>query len=376
MSAEPRLLSRWLRANWQGVSRPVLALAAAFLAGGLLVWALGSNPFTTYAQLLRGGLDGWPNIAVTLQATTPLVFTGLAVAFAFRGGLWNIGVEGQMLFGALAAGIVGYAVHLPAPLHVIASLAAAAIAGSLWAAIPGLLRAYLNVNELVLSIMLNSIALYLTSFVASRLLKAPGPTNKLPDILPTAQLGQFTMYSQLNAGFFIAIALVIIVLAFNTLTRRGFEFKMLGLSPRFAHYGGLRVRSSMVQVMLISGAIAGLGGAEQTLGVYRAYFDGFSPGYGFDGIAVAMLSNNHPLGVLASAFLFGALNSGSSVLQMTTNVTKDLVKVLQAIVILMLAAQYFGLFRFRLGRPRSAAAAPELTQVSELSQVTPANEGS
>jgi len=337
------------------LGRPVLALVAAFVAGGLLVLALGSNPFTVYSQLIRGGLDGWPNIAVTLQSTTPLIFTGLAVAFAFRGGMANIGVEGQMLFGALAAGIVGSAVRLPAPLHVTACLLAAALAGSLWAAIPGVLRAYFNVNELVLCLMLNPIALNVTSFFASRALKAPGPTNKLPDIQPTAELAQLTLFSQVNTGLFIAVVLVGLVLAFNGLTRRGFEFKILGLSPRFAHYGGLRVRSSMLAVMLVSGAIAGLGGAEQALGVYRAYYDGFSPGYGFDGIAVAMLANNHPVGVLASAFLFGTLSSGSSVLQMTSNVTKDLVKVLQAIVILMLAARAMG---WRLPRVRTRPPEP------------------
>ena len=340
----------WAQVAWPVVFRSIVALGVAFVVGGLLVWVMGGNPFNVYAQLIKGGLSGWPNIAVTLQFTTPLIFTGLAVAFAFRGGLWNVGVEGQLLFGALAAGVVGYAVSLPAPLHVAACLLASAIAGALWAAIPGVLRAYFNINELVVCLMLNPIALSVTSFVASRVLKAPGPTNKLPDIRPSAELAQFTLFSQVNTGLFIAIVLVAVILVFNVLTRKGFEFRILGLNPRFAHYGGVRVRSSMVAVMLVSGAVAGLGGAEQVLGVYRAYYDGFSPGYGFDGIAVAMLASNNPVGVLASAFLFGALNSGSAVLQMTTNVTRDLAKVLQAIVILMLAAQFLAIIRFRRGR--------------------------
>lgn len=328
------------RSIWSLIARPFVAIVAALLIGAVLLLALRENPLRVYEQLFRGGLQGWPNLAVTFQAMTPLMFTGLAVAFSFRGGLWNVGVEGQLLMGALAAGYVGYAFHLPAPLHVTVSLLAAMLAGALWAAIPGILRAYLNVNELVMCLMLNPIALYITSFVASRVLKAPGPTNKLPDIQPSASLGQLSLFSQLNTGIFVAIGLVALLLFINFRTSKGFDWKIVGLSPKFAFYSGIAVRRNMVLIMLISGAIAGLGGAEQALGVYRAYYDGFSPGYGFDGIAVAMLADNHPIGVVLSAFLLGALNSGSTVLQMTTNVTKDLVKVLQAIIILLLAAQF------------------------------------
>ena len=329
-----------LRSLLRPVASPAIAVAVAMVVGAALVVALGHNPIEVYWTLIEGSLVGWPNLSTSLQYTTPLIFTGLAVAISFRAGLWNIGAEGQMLMGALAAGIVGYAVPLPAPFHVAACLVAAMLGGIGWAAIPALLRVYLGVNEIVVCLMMNPIALLLTGYVATHLLKAPGPTNKLPDILDTAVLANFSVFSQLNAGIFIALACCLIAAGVNAATVRGFEWKIMGLNPRFAYYGGIRVRGNAVAVFLVSGAIAGLAGAEQVEGVYKAFYDNFSPGYGFDGIAVAMLANSNPIGVVVAAFLFGAMNAGSAVLQMMTNVSKYLVQVLQFIIVLILAAQF------------------------------------
>jgi len=322
------------------VLSPILAVLIAMAVGAILVAAVGENPIYVYATLVEGGLVGWPNLSVALQLTTPLIFTGLAVALSFRAGLWNIGAEGQMLMGALAAGILGYAVPLPAALHIPLCVSAAFLGGALWAAVPALLRVYLSVNELVVCLMMNPIALLLTGYVSARALKAPGPTNKLPDILDSAILPNFSLFSQLNAGIFIALAACGVVMFVNAATLRGFEWKILGLNPRFAYYGGINVGRNALAVFLMSGGIAGLAGAEQVLGVYKAYYDNFSPGYGFDGIAVAMLAKNSPIGVIFAAFLFGAMNAGSAVLQMTTGVSKYLVQVLQFIIVLVLAAQF------------------------------------
>jgi simple sugar transport system permease protein len=319
---------------------PFVAVLMAVLVGALLVASVGQNPIYVYATLIKGGLVGWPNLSVALQLTTPLIFTGLAVAISFRAGLWNIGAEGQMLMGALAAGITGYAVSLPTFVHIPLCVMAAFLAGALWSAVPALLRIYLGVNELVVCLMMNPIALLLTGYVSARELKAPGPTNKLPDILDSAILPNFSLFSQLNAGIFIALACCGIVALVNGATVRGFESKIIGLNPRFAYYAGVDVRQTALAVFLISGGVAGLAGAEQVLGVYKAYYDNFSPGYGFDGIAVAMLARNNPIGVILAAFLFGALNGGSAILQMMTGVSKYLVQVLQFIIVLVLAAQF------------------------------------
>jgi simple sugar transport system permease protein len=336
---------------------PLFAIVISFAVGGLLVLALGRNPFAVYGALLTGAFSGWPNLSVTLQMTTPLLFTGLAVALAFRSGIWNIGVEGQMLMGGLFAGIVGYAAPLPDPLMVPACLLAAVAGGAAWAAIPALLRVFVGVNELVICLMLNPMALLLTGWISARVLKAPGPTNKLPDVVDAARLTNFTLYSQLNTGIFIGLACCVLVAIFNVATVRGFEWKLIGLNARFANYGGVRIRANVVAVMLVSGAIAGLAGAEEVLGAYGAYYDNFSPGYGFDGIAVAMLANSNPIGVILSSFLFGALNSGSSVLQMQLGVSKYLVQVLQFLVVLILAARFTFSWRGRrrpLTAPRAA----------------------
>jgi simple sugar transport system permease protein len=340
----------------QPLASPLIAIVIAVIVGGVLVALLGNDPVEVYGTLIEGSLVGWPNLSVALQMTTPLIFTGLAVAVSFRAGLWNIGAEGQMLVGALFAGIAGYALHLPPFLHIPVCLAAAFLGGALWAAVPALLRVYLNVNELVICLMMNPIALLATGYVSTRLLKAPGPTNKLPDIADSAVLTNFSLFSQLNAGIFIALACCVIVLFINIATVRGFEWKILGLNPRFAYYGGIDVKKNALAVMLVSGGIAGLGGAEQALGVYKAFYDNFSPGYGFDGIAVAMLANSNPIGVILSAFLFGALNAGSAVLQMMTGVSKYLVQVLQFIIVLILAAK-FSWGWLRGGRARRSAAA-------------------
>jgi general nucleoside transport system permease protein len=337
----------------RALAAPLFAVAISFVIGGLLVLALGRDPFEVYGVLLTGAFSGWPNLSVTLQMMTPLLFTGLAVAVAFRSGIWNIGGEGQMLMGAICAGVVGYAARLPDVLMIPACVLAALIGGAAWAAIPALLRAFVGVNELVICLMLNPIALLLTGYISARVLKAPGPTNKLPDIVDAARLTNFTLYSQLNTGIFLGLACCLLVALFNAATVRGFEWKLIGLNPRFANYGGVHVRANVIAIMLVSGALAGLAGAEQVLGVYGAYYDNFSPGYGFDGIAVAMLANSNPLGVILSSFLFGALNSGSSVLQMQLGVSKYLVQVLQFLVVLILAAQ----FTFNWSRGKSTLAA-------------------
>jgi len=320
---------------------PVFAIALSFLIGAGIIMALGRNPLEVYGYLLEGGLSGWPNFSVTLQMMTPLLFTGLAVAIAFRAGLWNIGVEGQMLVGALMAGIVGYVfTDLPMIIHLPLCIIVAMIGGALWAAIPALLRVYLGVNELVVCLMLNPVALLLTGYVANKVLKAPGPTNKLPDIAASATLPSLTLFSQLNVGIFLALAVCLIFFFFNRMTVLGFKWNLIGLNARFAYYGGIHVKRNALYVMLLSGGVAGLAGAEQVLGQYRAFYDNFSPGYGFDGIAVAMLAANSPIGVIAAAFLFGILNGGSAVLQMMTGLSKYFVQLLQFIIVLILAAQF------------------------------------
>jgi general nucleoside transport system permease protein len=347
---------RMLRTIGLEIARPAAAVALALLIGAVIIKIMGDDPLLAYQTLISGAFNGTGNLVATLQNTTPLLFTGLAVGFAFRSNVANIGVEGQMLFGALAAGIVGYYVRgLPGFIHLPLAMLAAMLAGAAWAFIPAILKSLLKINELVVCLMLNPMALLLTGFISSYPLKAPGPTNKTYDILPTAQLHQFSDMAQFNTGFILAVALLIIFWLIENRTKKGYEWKLIGQNPVFARYGGISVQTSIVQVFLVSGMIAGLAGAEQALGVYRAFYNGFSPGYGFDGIAVAMLAKFNPLATAYSALLLGALNSGGIVMQMMTSVTRDLIKVLEAIIILLLAADFALGSRRRMRRERRAA---------------------
>ncbi len=335
------------------IARPAAAVALALVIGAVVIRVMGDDPFLAYSTLFSGAFSGTANIVATLQNTTPLLFTGLAVGFAFRSNVANIGVEGQMLFGALAAAIVGYYVRgLPGFIHLPLAVAAAMLAGAIWAFIPAILKSKLRINELVVCLMLNPIALLLTGWISSYPLKAPGPTNKTYDILPTAQFHQFSDLAQFNTGFILAVVLLVLFWLIENRTKKGYEWKLIGQNPVFARYGGINVQSSIVQVFLVSGMIAGLAGAEQALGVYRAFYNGFSPGYGFDGIAVAMLAKFNPLATAYSALLLGALNSGGIVMQMMTSVTRDLIKVLEAVIILLLAADFAIGSRRRVRRER------------------------
>ena len=334
-------VGRFLRAAGLEVARPSAAVLLALLIGAVVIRIMGEDPILAYRTLISGAFSGTANLVATLQNTTPLLFTGLAVGFAFRSNVANIGVEGQMLFGALAAAIVGYYVTgLPKFIHLPLAILAAMLAGAAWAFIPAILKSALRINELVVCLMLNPMALLLTGYVSSYPLKAPGPTNKTYDILATARLHQFSDMAQLNTGFIIAVVLLVVFWFIENRTKKGYEWKLIGQNPVFARYGGIDVQAGIVQVFLVSGMIAGLAGAEQALGVYRAFYNGFSPGYGFDGIAVAMLARFNPLATAYSALLLGALNSGGIVMQMMTSVTRDLIKVLEAIIILLLAADF------------------------------------
>ena len=229
---------------------------------------------------------------------TPLIFTGLAVAISFRAGLWNIGAEGQMLWARSAAGIVGYASPMPdisacSRLHPGGFDRRRRLGGH--SCVAARVSRRQRTRHLPDAESDRAAADRLFS---ARVLKAPGPTNKLPDVLNAARLTNFTLYSQLNTGMFIALACCVLFAVFNVATMRGFEWKLIGLNRALPITAGSHAAPMSICVMLVSGAIAGLAGAEQVLGVYGAFYDNFSPGYGFDGIAVAMLANSNPIGVI------------------------------------------------------------------------------
>ena len=328
---------------------PLFAVGAAFLVGGIFVLVIGDNPVDTY-RLLIGSALWWPDgIGYTLFLATPLIFTGLAVAVAFRAGLLNIGAEGQLYVAAFATAWAGIVLaRLPGVLLVPICMAAAIAAGSMWAAIPGFLKARFGSHEVINTIMMNFIAVALVSYLTQYHYRTPGdPILQTAPISANAHIPRFGRFVAgfperipLNAAFVLALFACALVYVFLWRTKWGYEIRATGSSPLAAEYGGISVRRQIVVAMAISGALAGMVGINEVLGYRHRYYDGFSDNYGFTGIAVALLGRNHPIGVLFAALLFAILaRGGIPVDAFTPNVTKDIVQILQATIILFVAAE-------------------------------------
>lgn len=328
---------------------PLIAVAAAFLVGGILILIIGDNPLQAYA-LLFGSALSWPvGIAYTLFYATPLIFTGLAVLVAFRCGLLNIGAEGQLYVAAFATAWIGITFANLSPLLLIPmSFMAALVAGGAWGGIPGVLKARFGSHEVINTIMLNFIAVALISYFTQYHYKAQGDP-----IMQTVPIGQnahimrlgkvipwIPEWIPLNLAFVVALFCCLLVYLFLWRTKWGYELRSTGANPSASEYGGISIRKQIVIAMTISGALAGLVAINEVLGYRHRYYDGFSDHYGFTGIAVALLGRNHPVGVILSALLFAILQRGGiPVDAFTEHVTKDIVQVLQGTIILFVAAE-------------------------------------
>ncbi len=347
---------------------PLIAVAAAFVVGGIFVMLIGDDPVETY-RLLIGSALSWPDgIGYTLFYATPLIFTGLAVAVAFRCGLLNIGAEGQLYIAAFATAWVGFTfANLPGWVLVPLACLTAIVAGAVWGAIPGVLKARFGSHEVINTIMLNFIAVALASYFTQYHYKNEGDPimqTKMIGLIDPARnfsgenahvprFGQFFDFFPeripLNISFLLALLACIIVYVFLWRTKWGYEIRATGANPTAAEYGGISVGGQIVLAMAVSGGLAGMVAINEVLGYRYRYYDGFSAGYGFTGIAVALLGRNHPVGVLLAALLFGALLRGGLFVDIfTDHVSKDLVLVLQAVVILFVAAE--ALFRGPFGK--------------------------
>ncbi len=330
---------------------PLIAVIAAFIVGGILVFIIGDNPVETY-KLLFGAALSWPDgIGYTLFYATPLIFTGLAVLVAFRCGLLNIGAEGQLYMGAFATAWVGITFAQLSPwLLIPMCFLAAILAGGVWGSIPGILKAKFGSHEVINTIMLNFIAVALISYFTQYHYKLPGdPIMQTAPIgwgAHLARLGKFIpglpQRIPLNLAFILALLCCVLVYLFLWRTKWGYELRATGANPSAAEYGGISIRKQIIVAMTISGSLAGMVGINEVLGYRYRYYDGFSDNYGFTGIAVALLGRNHPAGVVLAALLFAMLQRGGiPVDAFTEHVTKDIVLVIQAIIILFVAAEAF-----------------------------------
>ena len=322
-----------------------LALFAAFLLGGILILFFGESPLEVYGLLWQSIFGSLDDFGYVLFNATPLIFTGLAVTLGFKGGLFNIGCEGQLYLGGFAAAWVGFHLNWGGGWLIIpACMVSAILAGGLWGAIPGALKARYGVHEVINTIMLNFIAIALTNYLVTEIYQAPGQMSPhTHPIHEAARLPRLAAFSSaflpsnpVNVTLFIAFALIGLTQFLLTRTKWGYEIRFVGNAPEVATYGGIDVRRVTVWTMALSGAVASFAGVWEVMGYRYRFLDNFSPGFGFTGIAVALLGRNHPYGVLFAALLFGALNKGALDIEILTNVPRELFLIIQAVLILLL----------------------------------------
>ncbi|WJY28679.1 ABC transporter permease [Sporosarcina trichiuri] len=322
---------------------PVISIILGLLVGAVVMLVSGYDPVAGYAALWNGIFGDSYAIGETIRQISPYILAGLAVAFAFRTGLFNIGVEGQLIVGWFAAAYVGMAFELPKVIHLPLALLAAAAAGAIWGLIPGLLKATLKVHEVIVTIMMNYIALHIVNALIKTI---SGGGFKLDKIQDTASLrsdflSELTDFSTLHYGIFVALFMVFIMWFILERMKLGYELKSVGFNENAAQYAGMNVKKNIILAMVISGAFAGLGGAMEALGTFgnissRAGFTGI----GFDGIAVALLGANTPLGVIFGASLFGSLKYGANNMPNAANIPIEIVSIVIALIIFFVASGY------------------------------------
>ena len=330
----------WLFSTIFNTARVVITIELALIVSSILLEVSGKDPLDTYRVLFEWGLGTSRARANSLLAATPLILTGLATAVAFRAGVFNIGVEGSLYMGGIAAAWVGFTfVNWSRIPLIVFAFVMAALFGGIWGFIPGYLKARLRVDEVVSTIMLNYVAIELTSYmVQSGPFFVPGMANAMSEqIAAQAQLPRLVERSQLNSSLYLALAMVVVMMILMRRTKLGFELRMVGDNPLFSRWAGIPKAAVIMQVMFLSGLIGGLAGAGQVLGVHYNFTARFSRGFGFDGITIALLGRNSPLGVLIGSLLFGVLRSGGTTIEVFTDVPIDLVDIIQALIILFVA---------------------------------------
>lgn len=337
---------------------PLVAVLLAFVVGAIIVLLIKDNPIETYRLLLANSFGSVKDIGYTLFYATPLIFTGLAVAVAFRCGLFNIGAEGQLYVASFATAWVGITfggtivnnvdwswTSLPSVLLVPLCILAAAVAGGIWGAIPGILRAKFGSSEVINTIMLNFIGIALVSYATQYHYKNPGPILQTAAIGEAAHIPQLHEYLPfipkdvpLNVAFIIAVLMCVAVYVFLWKTKWGYELRAVGQNASAAEYGGISPQKQIITAMTLSGALAGMVAINEVLGYRHHHEEGFSAELGFLGIAVALLGRNHPLGVFIAAVFFAVLMRGEIFVDAFTRyVSKDIGMILQAVTILFVA---------------------------------------
>jgi general nucleoside transport system permease protein len=349
--------SRGFSVNWGDLLKealvPLLAIVTALVIGALIIYLAGASVVSAYSGLFVGALGTPQALTNTLVEATPYLFAGLAVALGFKCGLFNIGVEGQLGIGSVCAAVAGYALTgLPMIIHLPLAILAGLLGGALWGAIPGYLRARTGAHEVITTIMLNYVSIRLTDY----LIKGPfrdrsSSAPRTPFIQPSAELPYlFGADYRLHAGFILGLIMVGVIWWLLNKSTTGFEIRTVGANPDAAQYSGMSITRNFVLAMALSGGLAGLAGASQVLGLEHNLKASFSAGYGFDSIAIALLAKSNPIGIIPAAIFWGALRNGAGLMQLQSGISISLINIIQALVIVFVAAPTIVRWIYRLPR--------------------------
>lgn len=319
--------------------RPALALVAAILVSSLILVIFGYDVGESYKAMFTASFKNLRTLSNLINNSTPLLFCGLAVAISYRGSVFNIGAEGQFIAGTIAACWVGVTFNtLPGIALIVLMMLAGALAGALWAYIPGMLKARYDINEVITTIMFNYIALNIIGCLTRTVLRDTNQAD--PQSFPIAEQGWMPYLipgTKMNSGFVVAVLIAIVLYIVLFKTPFGFEVRSVGFNKIASQYAGISVKNVTIKTMMIAGAVAGLGGAIEVTGASHYIFEKISNGFGYTGIAISVLANNNPLGVILSALLFGFLKTGSTTMQRLVNASAQFTTVIQGIVILFIA---------------------------------------
>lgn len=317
------------------VVKPILSIVLALLVGAIVIWAIGENPIQIYQVMLSGSLSSVYSISETLLKATTLIFCGLSYAFAYKCGLINIGTEGQLYMGALFSTIISVYVKLPMLIHIPLALAAGFLGGAIWGGIVGFLKNRFGCNEIITTVMLNYVAQFLVAYMVSGPIQEKAKSYPQTDLIQdSAKLKTLVTGSNLNIGFFFAIAALILYYVFWKYTSSGYSMEIVGANQKAGQYAGMNVRKTVMLSMCIAGGFGGLAGSMEVMGIQHKLLSGLSAGYGFDGIAVSLLGGNSAIGIFLSSILFGALRVGGNAVQMFTSLPVAVIYIIQALVIL------------------------------------------
>lgn len=322
---------------------PILVNISLALGLSMVLIAIsGSNPFAAIGALFNGAFGSRDKILETLVQSIPLIGVGLAIALGFTGGIFNIGAEGQFVFGAVACGLVGTLFPgLPAVVYIPLLLTVGLLAGAAWAVIPAIAKISRGVHEIISTIMMNYVAIYIVSFLMNNYLKVPGDVVAMERLLPAATIPKVFPQGVSRLSYSFLIILVFAVFVFILLRKSvlGYEIRAVGLNPSAGNYSGIRIKRTMLVTFLLSGALAGLAGGLEVIGLHGRYYDGFASGYGFAGIPIALLARRHPIGVIFAGIFMGALKSGALEMQIIAGVPRQLVDVIQGFIIVFVAGE-------------------------------------